>query len=316
MYTSTQTTNSPAGPNAYQDYQYYNWELIGTGNYFRFNTTHFRREDPTMGNDHRYIDTDNVGGTAGSADGMAELFAIYFGNGQNPNSKSYFHGVGWNPSYTDAHGLSVGVPRGVTDNTNFTDVNKIDAGTSPKSITGSYNSRFYEEYWPVGSHVWTTTSSWMYDPDAGKWFLFYTGGIANDTNKSWDFGLLYRELNMPAGMDTDAESQYSLGSSNGTYIGLASSTVTGDGSATVKVLIPGSVATGLSSLIPGVVYFTDDMGNLHPRQPSWSMGLNKRIGTALTASSMKVEDLIEDSLQAEVWASPNATVGDFLYTYP
>ena len=299
---------------SYQDLMWWNWSQVANSKFFRFSHSHFRLSDPVMGNDHRYVT--EVGGAAGAADGMTEFFNIHFIDGITSNSEVTWHGCGWNNAYSDFNSLEVGVPRGVTDNTDFTDINKAPIrGYSPQQISGTYHSRFYETFYPVGSYTWMTSSSWVYDPDAEKWFLFYTGPIKNDTLKSWDFGLLYRQLDMPASLHTTSETQPNLGNSNGTYIGLANSTVTGNGSNTVTVLIPGSVVTGLTSLIPGVIYFTDDTGQIHPRQPSMSMDMNKRIGTALTTTSMKVEDLIEDTLHNETFNLPSGSVGNFTYTY-
>ena len=81
--------------------------------------------------------------------------------------------------------------------------------------------------------------------------------------------------------------------SGGSFIGFASDA--GSNGDSVSVLIPGSVITGLSNLIPGTIYVLSDSGSLMPRIPI-GQRTNKRVGIALSSSQIKVEDLALSSL--------------------
>ena len=216
-------------------------------------------------------------------------------------------------THQDQNGNAFGIPTGIGNGQNnsngpYTE-DEFDSswgfggfGSSSKWIMTADMARWKPTNLPFESYGFSAytgdadSSFWFYDPDADKFFLFFVAIQPNDTHKSWNMGISVKTIGSGIGTATATTRGTGSQGSNGTYIGMAESTVTGNSGGTnlVNVLIPGSVISGMSGLLPGVTYFTDDQGDIYPRMPMKSL-VNVRVGTALTTTSMKVEDSLEDS---------------------
>ena len=87
--------------------------------------------------------------------------------------------------------------------------------------------------------------------------------------------------------NANLETAASFGTDPGPYVGIAKTTVTGNGSNTVDINIVGSVDETQSGLLPGTTYYMNHEGTAIPGVPFDSI-VDINIGTAISATKLIV----------------------------
>ena len=299
-----------------------------------FRKLHFKNQPANNPSNYKLPDSSNI-------ESHLSLFMFGVNNEQGGGLSGgdiFWSGVGWDNDEDDLNSVSMPTPTGPQNVSPYgtrvlteRSMSKYDSSGARNTTSdwdhyayalGTYNTRYYDYWYEIGCKKAVSGSTqWFYDPDAQLWFMFLMTWLPNNTRQSWDFGIAYWILPDPlidgtTGNAVTNSSDRNTGGSTpaGTYIGVAQETATGSdpASTTVKVVIPGGVVTGLSDLAIGAPYFMDDEGTLVPRMPIHS-ATNKRVGTALSATVLKVDD----SAEATGWPYyPTATAGQFLFTTP
>ena len=128
----------------------------------------------------------------------------------------------------------------------------------------------------VGFQRWYTPAVYK-DNDNGQ----YT---ANSSKPYFSYNINVERLKTG---NANLETAASFGTDPGPYIGLAKTTVTGNGSNTVDINIVGSVDENQSGLLPGTVYYLIHEGNPVAAAPYDSL-VDINIGTAISATNLVV----------------------------
>ena len=109
--------------------------------------------------------------------------------------------------------------------------------------------------------------------------------------------------------NANLETAINWGTDPGPYIGLAKTTVTGNGSNTVDINIIGSVDTNQSGLAPGKNIYINHEGSAVPGFPFDSL-IDINIGTAVTATSLIVANAVNSSGMSTSSSSSDLIIDD------
>ena len=143
----------------------------------------------------------------------------------------------------------------------------------------------------------SSTALYHWNPDYQGWVGFqkhYTPAVYKDNDNGQytaNSTKPYFDLNMNVERvktgNANLETTINFGADPGPYVGLAKTTVTGNGSNTVDINIIGSVDENQSGLLPGTVYYLNHEGTAIAAAP-YDSYVDINIGTAVSATKLIV----------------------------